>query len=163
MNKFSQLFSKLFFFKIKLSKECGCPNLYEYKYFLQFDLNENDKSSSDILSIFKKLNETICDCNKKMKITKKLNSLPKYLILVINSDKSKTQSKFKLAEIDIKDFSNYKQNTKYELISFINKEFEPIYKSTNEKKWQKYGSKKNNEYSMPGKIECPKLLIYKQL
>ena len=58
----------LFFFKIELSKNCECSKTYEYKYFLQFDLNENDKDSIDILSLFKKLNDsTNCVCQKQIK------------------------------------------------------------------------------------------------
>ena len=155
-----------FFFNIEISKNCGCPTTYEYKYFLRFDLNDIDKGQIDILSIFKKINESKkCDCQKDVIITKKLINLPKYLILVINSSKKITLTKFNEAQIDIKDFSNNKKDTKYELISFINKVFEPFNKSTKENKWYKYvyNSDKDNKFTLPKTIELPILLIYKQL
>ena len=155
------LFEKIFFFKVELSKSCGCRKTYEYKYFLQFDLNDKDNDKVDIYSLLKKMDEsTKCDCEKEVIITKKLNNLPKYLILVINSDKKKTLTKFN--EIDIKDFSNIKKGTKYELISFINEDFEPFNKSE-ENKWYKYIYDKDNKYTLPKSIKYPNLLIYKQL
>ena len=74
---------------------------------------------------------------------------------------------FNVSQIDIKDFcNNNKENTKYELISFINEEFKPFNKSTKENKWYKYDSdkdKKDNNFSIPKSINFPNLLIYKQI
>ena len=52
------MIQKLFFFEMEITKKsCKCKKnkSYQIKYYLEFDLNENDKDSINITDLFIKL------------------------------------------------------------------------------------------------------------
>ena len=167
INKLNEkiFFQELFFFDVELSQKCKCQNncTYYRKYFLEFNIDEKDKDKSiDIKTLFKNLDDTeVCEKNHKMTITRKLITLPKYLIITLNFNNKAL--KYYPKKLDCNDISNCKNGkTEYELISFIDeKKSVPICKSPVNDKWYKYDAEisedsKNKERSLPI------LLIFKQ-
>ena len=113
LNNNKTLLQDLFFFRMKISqmhkvkKEIENIDEYYLKYFLEFDIKEDDKSSIDIIKLFKKLEEEKIKLENKeeMIIKRKLISLPKYLIIIINNKtKNKTLKSFLKKTINIKEF-----------------------------------------------------------
>ena len=157
------IIQKLFFFELQVIQHgCKCEdnNFYQIKYYLKFDLNEKDKNSLKIISLFDKLKEIeICKtCKKERKIKKKLISLPEYLIIIVK-DTTKYITTFLEKTIDIKK-SCYiaEKKIEYELISFADLNFRPIIKFDNI--WK--GSK-TEQFNLSEERKMPNLLIYKQI
>ena len=144
-------------------KSCKCKESsksYQIKYYLEFNLNENDKDSKNITDLFiNKLKKTIkCEiCQKDRKIKRKLISLPEYLIIIVNETKKNIMTVLD-KKINIKNICNINKIPDYELISFIESNNSPIIKSDD--KWKGCNSE-IVELSKGRKI--PNLLIYKQI
>ena len=163
------IIEKLFCFEIEINKKCKCKEnniLYQRKYYLEFDLNEEDKKSMDILLLLQKLyeKEKCPECNEISNIEKKLISLPEYLIIVVN-DTNKIKKTILQNNIDIKNFchisdKSYDNKFKYELIIFTNESFETLIKSNIDNKWR-INNEKAEELNIERKL--PNLLIYKRI
>ena len=156
------IIQKLFFFELEvLHRGCKCEDkkFYQLKYYLKFNLNENDKNELQILSLFDKLKEIeICKiCYADKKIKRKLISLPEYLIIIVK-DTIKIISTF-LEKIDIKKFCYIaEKKIEYELIGFTDSNFRPIIKLGNI--WK--GSNLIQFY-LSEERKMPNLLIYKKI
>ena len=141
----------LFFFNIEYnqkfkSQQEAETGLYQ-QYYLELKINEEDKKSMDISSLFENLN----DYNEEYTITWKFISLPKYLIIIINNNKNRN---FKcLPEIYIENFCKNIKKAKYELISFIDKNSIAFCKSPIDLIWRKYDENDENKVQRIKKIE----------
>ena len=166
LNEKTTFLQDLFFFKIELiqtlDKQEGKG--YYQKYYLEFDINEEYKKSFDILYLFDKLNET----NGKINIiNRKLISLPKYLIIIINNNKKINFKLFPKNIMDIEKFCKENINkTKYEFICFIDINSTTFFKSIINSKWYKYDGKINVINNINNGIEFQNgsnFVIYKQI
>ena len=162
INQGKTIFQKLFFFELEITKKnCTCRNkVYELKYYLEFNLNENDKDQTKISSLFEKMSkDEVCNlCKKKINIKKKLVSLPEYLIIVVNVSKKYISTSLE-EKININKFCYIQnKNAEYELISFSDVNFRPIIKSNNI--WNGYNTEK---FNINKERKMPNLLIYKQI
>ena len=163
INNKKTMIQQLFFFEMEITKKsCKCKESksYQIKYYLEFNLNENDKDSKNITDLFiNKLKKTIkCEiCQKDRKIKRKLISLPEYLIIIVNETKKNIMTVLD-KKINIKNICNINKIPDYELISFIESNNSPIIKSDD--KWKGCNSE-IVELSKGRKI--PNLLIYKQI
>ena len=163
INNKKTIIQNLFFFEIEIIKKCKCKenNSYQFKYYLEFNLNENDKNSIKIDDLFIKLKKTEnCEiCQKEKRIKKKLISLPEYLIIIVNAT-TKDIIAYLDKKIEIKKICNIKDKIPdYELISFIESNNCPIIKSDNNK-WK---GCRSGEEILRQKRKVPNLLIYKQI
>ena len=164
INNKKTIIQNLFFFEIEIIKEgCKCKKnkSYQFKYYLEFNLNENDKNSIKIDDLFIKLKKTEnCEiCQKEKRIKKKLISLPEYLIIIVNAT-TKDIITYLEKKIEIKKICNIKGKIPdYELISFIESNNCPIIKSDNNI-WKGCNS---GEETLSQKRKMPNLLIYKQI
>ena len=163
INNKKTLIQNLFFFEIEIIKKCKCKEnkSYQFKYYLEFNLNENDKNSIKIDDLFIKLKKTEnCEiCQKEKRIKKKLISLPEYLIIIVNAT-TKNIITYLEKKIEIKKICNIKGKIPdYELISFIESNNCPIIKSDNNI-WKGCNS---GEETLSQKRKMPNLLIYKQI
>ena len=162
INNKKTIIQNLFFFEIEIIKKCKCKEnkSYQFKYYLEFNLNENDKNSILIDDLFIKLKkkENCKICQKEKKIKKKLISLPEYLIIIVK-DTTKYITTFLEKTIDIKKFCYIaEKKIEYELISFTDLNFRPIIKFDNI--WK--GSK-TEQFNLSEERKMPNLLIYKQI
>ena len=166
LNSNKTLLEDLFFFINESSQNRGeikMNNSFFMRYFLEFDINEKEVVK-DIKSLFDKLNESINDGNTQpLNIFRKLITLPKYLIIIINN-KNKDLRTMLNNNLDIKTFCENKDvKAQFKLISFIDSEkVIPICKSPVNDKWYKYDSIIEEENSISQVRPFPKLLIYKQ-
>lgn len=144
LNSGKTLFQELFFFNLEISQKIEGQDTKEYcmKYYIDFDIKEDDKKSVDLKSLFNNLNQEfiLLDTKNKMTVKKKFISLPKYLIVIINTDiNNKRFSMFLKKNVDIKEFCEDKlKKTKYELFSIIEKNSISYCKSPIDSKWYKY-------------------------
>ena len=151
----------LFFFELLQECECEKNETFEIKYYLKFDLKEKD-NKIEVKTLFEKLNEdSKCECPKN-KIKRKITSLPKYLLLIINSSEEKNKIVFN-KDIDINKYCNISSGkVNYELHSFIDFKKEYFYRSYKDNKWYKCNELINFDYNIYKEQHIPNLLIYKK-
>jgi len=125
-----------------------------------------DFNLGNILDKKKKEKITISDFNRNDQ--RKINSCPKILIIIINHEENKNIHFEIEEEIDIIKYvsNNNKNNTKYQLISFIENNSKTFCKSPINNNWYKYKKGKQVEkvdiIKRKNNNNIPYLLIYKE-
>ena len=172
-NKNRTIIRDLFFIEFEISQKC--KNNHEIKsycmnYFLDFELNNDNKNNNqkiiDIIDLFDSLNiDSVCEnCEQNIVISKKFISLPKYLIVNINGNNKYNKAILKNT-IDIKNYTNFNnKECKYDLMSFIDKDFIAFCKSPINEQWYSYkdAGKKIISEEINKERDVPLLIIYKQ-
>ena len=168
----NSIIKDLFFFEIEFIIDCEKCHSNNKSYFincsLDFQLEDilNEKKGNiDIYQILNNLNEEskCLECGKKYKL-KRINSCPKFLIIIINQ-KDKNNLLFNINEqndINNNISNKNKNNSLYELISFIIDDSETFCKSPVNNKWYSYKELIVEEKDININT-IPHLLIYKNI
>ena len=168
----------LFFFDMELKSFCSyCKKNYLHYYInycsldleIKQTLKNNNIKIQNILS-YNLIEDLNCECSKIIKCKKQFRTLPKYLIIIIKQPKDQDY-KFKMGELidlDINNYlidnSNFKNKSKYELVSIMDNNLVIYCKSPINNKWYKYIEKdiKNIE-KINTLMIAANLLIYRQI